>query len=225
MVGVEIVPARRSYWYALTVLLLMIVGAGFRLISIRHEALWGDELFSRSVAVQPLPQAYTSVRDDLVHPPFYYLLLKAGTSIWGTDAIGLRGLSLLCGIATIGLIAILGRRLPGARWCGLLAAAGLAVGRYQVYYSQEVRSYALYTTLVVLLVLWVDAISAQERSLGLWMAGVSLITLLVYTHYYGSLYVLAAILALFVCKLERRTKALALASGTAAALSSHPGSL
>jgi hypothetical protein len=209
---------RKSCWFSLTILLLMLLGAGFRLIPLGHEALGGDELFSRRVALLPLSVGYAAVRDDLVHPPLYYLLLKAGMSILGAGALGLRALSLLCGIASIGLIAILGRRLPGARWCGLLAAAGLAVGHNQVYYSQEARSYALYTMLVILLALWVEAISRRQRDPRLWMAGVFLMTLLAYTHYVGSLYVMAAVLALLVCKLEPRTKVLAVASATAAAL-------
>jgi 4-amino-4-deoxy-L-arabinose transferase-like glycosyltransferase len=196
----------------------MLLGAGFRLISFQREALGGDEMFSRRVVTEPLPLAYAEVRDDLVHPPLYYLLLKAGTSLWGADALGLRALSLFCGIASIGLIAILGNRLPGARWCGLLAAAALAVNRYQLFYSQEARSYAFYTLLVVLLVLWVDAISKRERDPRLWLTGASLMTLLVYTHYYGILYVIATILTLLMCNLERRTKLTALASAAAAAV-------
>lgn len=200
------------------ILLLMLLGAGFRLIAFQKEALGGDEMFSRRVVTEPLPLAYAEVRDDLVHPPLFYLLLKAGTSIWGAGVLGLRALSLFCGIASIGLIAILGNRLPGARWCGLLAAAALAVNQYQLYYSQEARSYAFYTMLVILLVLWVDAISKRERDPRLWLAGTCLMTLLVYTHYYGILYVIAVILTLLVCKQERRTKAMALASAAAAAV-------
>ena len=196
----------------------MILGAALRLITIKHEALFADEIFSRNIAMQPLPHALELVREDLVHPPLYYLLLKAAVSILGANALGLRSLSLLCGIATIGLIAILGYRLPGARWCGLLAAAGMAVSQQEVYYSQEARSYAFYTMLVVLLVLWVEAISRRERDSRLWIAGFLLMLLLVYTHYMGSLYVAAAILTLLVCKLETRTKVLAVASAAGAAL-------
>lgn len=210
--------ARSPFWFYLTILLLMVLGAGFRLIPLQHEALDGDEMFTRRVVLQPLPQAYAMVRDDLVHPPFFYLLLKTGTSMWGTDALGLRLLSLLCGIASIGLIAVLGRRLPDAKWCGLLAAAGMAVGTFQVYFSQDARSYALYTMLVILLLLWVDRISRREREPWLWAFGPCIMLILVYTHYVGSFYVLAAVLALATCKLELRTKVMSVASAAVAAL-------
>jgi hypothetical protein len=209
----------KSQWiYLAVVLLLMVLGAVFRLISIKHEAMFVDEVFSRNIALQPLPRALELAREDLVHPPLYYLLLKATVSIWGASVLGLRALSLLCGIASIGLIAIVGYRLPGARWCGLLAAAGMAVGQQQVYYSQEARSYALYAMLVLLLVLWVEAISKRQRDTRLWVAGFCVMLLLLYTHYIGSLYVAIAVVALLICRLETRTKILAVASAAGAAL-------
>jgi uncharacterized membrane protein len=199
-------------------LLLMLLGAGFRLIPLGHEALDGDEIFSRNVALQTWTAAYVTVRNDMTHPPLHYALMKIGIAIWGASALGVRVVSLLAGIATIGLIAILGRRLPDARWCGLLAAACLAVGREQVFYSQEARDFSLHAMLVILLVLWVDAISKHGRNPWLWASGVCVMTLLVYMHSMGSLYVTMAILALVICKLEMRAKILAVASGAAAAL-------
>jgi 4-amino-4-deoxy-L-arabinose transferase-like glycosyltransferase len=210
--------AAKSHWIYLAVLLLMLLGAALRLITLKHEALFADELFSRNIAVQTLPHAIEMVREDLVRPPLYYLLLKGAISIGGADAFCLRSLSLLCGIASIGLIAILGYRLPGARWCGLLAAAGMAVSQQEVYYSQEAQPFAFYTMLVVLLVLWIEAISRRQRDPRLWIAGFFLMLLLLYTHYMGSLYVAAAVLTLLVCKLETRTKVLAVASAAGAAL-------
>jgi 4-amino-4-deoxy-L-arabinose transferase-like glycosyltransferase len=178
----------------------------------------GDELFSRYVAMQPALSAFEAVRNDLVHPPLYYALLKADVSICGASLLGVRALSLLCGIASVGLVALLGRRLPGARWCGFLAGAGVALGRFHVFYSMEARSYALYTMLVILLLLWVDSISRRQRDPRLWLAGFCLMTMLVYTHYYGSLYMIAVVLSLLVCSLELRTKLLAVGASAAAAL-------
>jgi hypothetical protein len=207
-----------SYWIYLAIILLMVIGAAFRLIPLKHEALFADELFSLHIAMQPFLRALDLLRQDLVRPPLYYLLLKAAASIGGADILWLRSLSVLYGIASIGLIAVLGYRLPEARWCGLLAAAAIAVSQQEVYYSQEAQPYALYTMLAILLVLWVEAISRQERNWRLWIAGFFLMLLLVYTHYMGSLYVAAAVLAVLVCKLETRTKVLAVACAAAAAL-------
>src|SRR5579862_9340591 len=85
-------------------LLIVLIAAFLRIYPLKHEALSGDELFSLRVALAPLHESYTMVRDDLVHPPLYYLLLKIGVSIWGASAVGLRLLSLAAGILTIPLV-------------------------------------------------------------------------------------------------------------------------
>jgi uncharacterized membrane protein len=129
--------ARRA---AYLILLLMLVGAVLRTAALKREALFIDELFTRDLVMQSVARGLEIARQDLVHPPLYYLILKLTTSIWSASPIGLRALSLLCGTASIGLIGALGSRLPGARWCGVLAAACLAAGNPFLYYSQEARS-------------------------------------------------------------------------------------
>jgi hypothetical protein len=158
------------------------------------------------------------VRDDMTHPPLHYLLLKFITPVLGTGEFGFRALSLFCGIATIGLIAMLGSRLPGARWCGLLAASIMAVSRFPIYYSQESRSFALYTFLVTLLALWVHAISRHPHQRRLWLSGLCIMTLLLYTHWYSSLFITSAVLALLISSVPTRTKLLAVATAAGSAL-------
>ncbi len=207
----------QPYAKAILIVLLLLLGAALRLAPLPHEALGGDELFSRRVVLQTVPAAFAEVRSDLVHPPFYYALLKSTTAIWGAGALGLRALSLACGIASVGVIILLGSRLPGGRWCGYLAGGGLAVGRNYIYYSQEARSYALYSLLVLLLVFWMEALPHRQRSGSYWVLGASLMTILVYTHYVGAIYVMGAILTILLCKFEIRTKVLAVVSGLVAA--------
>ncbi len=205
----------------LILLLIVLVAAALRWVPLHREALGGDELFSWRMAREPLPASWRDIRLDLVHPPLYYLLVKGVTSIGGAGMIALRLLSLLCGLATVPLIAVLGRRLPGARWSGLLAAALVAVGRSDIFYSQEARSYALYALLVVLLALWVGAVSERperQKLPELWAAGLVLMTALVYTHYVAAVYVALAVVTLLVCRNDAKTKLRAVGCGAVAAL-------
>lgn len=103
----------QPYVKAILIVLVLLLGAALRLGPLPHEALGGDELFSRRVVLQSVPAAFAEVRNDLVHPPFYYALLKSTTTLWGTGALGLRALSLACGVGAIGVIVLLGSRLPG----------------------------------------------------------------------------------------------------------------
>jgi 4-amino-4-deoxy-L-arabinose transferase-like glycosyltransferase len=203
---------------ALVVLLfILILGAAARFVTLSRESVDGDEVFSRRVALLPIHTGLDVVRNDLVHPPFYYLLLKAGTTVWGASALGIRLWSLVFGVATLPLVMAIGTRLPGVRYAGFLAAAMIAVNEYHIYYSQEARSYSFYTFLVMLLVFWVFAITGEGKR-NLWsVVGFSLIVLLLYTHYVAALYVLAVIVAILVCNVSKRTKtSVALASVTAA---------
>ena len=187
-------------------LLLLLLAAALRILPLPHEALSGDEIFSHGIAIEPLPAAWHDIREDLVHPPLFYLLLKAGTAVWGAGVTGLRVLSLVFGLLALPLLVWLGTRLPGARWCGLLAAACVAVGRYDLFYSQEARSYAFYTVLVLLLVLWFETATRTPDRPALWAAGVVLMTALVYTHYVGGVYVALLVLAASLSDLCGRVK-------------------
>ena len=199
----------------------MVCGTLFRLASLQHEALEGDEIFSRHMALLSPSNEITAIRDDLVHPPLYYFLLQTTTRLWGASPDGIRGFSLLCGIASIGLIALLGCTLPDSRFTGLLAAALLALNQTHLFYSQEARSYAWYTLLVLLLVLWVwrvTRLSGSPPSLRHWMVGILLMTMLVYTHYVGAVYVGCAVLAILLSSIPGTRRIAAFVCATVAAL-------
>jgi hypothetical protein len=84
-------------------------------------------------------------------PPLYYLLLHGWVRLFGTTDLALRSLSIVCALACLPLMFLLGRKLGGYRaaWCatGLFAAAPLAL-----YYGTEGRMYSL-------LWLWVLALA------------------------------------------------------------------
>jgi 4-amino-4-deoxy-L-arabinose transferase-like glycosyltransferase len=201
---------------------IVILGAAARFVTLSRESVDGDELFSRSIALLPIHSGLDVVRSDLVHPPFYYLLLKAGMTVWGASVLGIRLWSLVFGVATIPLVMAVGTRLPGVRHAGFLAAAMLALNEYHIFYSQQARSYAFYTFLVMLLVFWVSGITREgEQSLSS-VVGFSLMVLLLYTHYVAALYVFAVIVAILVCNVPKRTKILVTLACITAAMAFVP---
>src|SRR5436190_18067947 len=72
-----------------------------RLIPALHEALWCDEAFTRSLVLRPLGKSLNGIRRDAVHPPLFYMLLRAPVGLWGGEPLPLRSISLLAGTATI----------------------------------------------------------------------------------------------------------------------------
>jgi hypothetical protein len=218
-------PLRVSRPALLLLLFILICGAALRFISLPHEALEGDELFSRRIVLLSPSSEMSAIRTDLVHPPLYYLLLQATTKIWGVSAVGVRAFSLLCGIVSIGLIAFLGLTLPEGRYAGMLAAALLALNQTHIFYSQEARSYAWYALVVLLLLLWVWRITdlnISPPSMRHWVIGTLLMIMLVYTHYVGAIYVGCAVLAIIVSKVPGSRCIASLACGAIAAASFIP---
>ncbi len=123
---------------------LTLLGLGLRLFHLSNQALWTDELSSISTARAPLSQIYeesTQMNNSL---PTYFLLLRV---CLGQVTTGLefraRFPSAVAGALSIPvLIAVvwLWRR----SWrTALVAGALLAVNPLHIWYSQEVRAYAV----------------------------------------------------------------------------------
>jgi 4-amino-4-deoxy-L-arabinose transferase-like glycosyltransferase len=211
----------RKWQYAL-LLLLILAGCALRVATLPHEALDGDEMFSHRVALAPAGVAVSMIRNDIVHPPLYYFMIKAGVAVWGSSALGLRLLSLLFGLATIPLVAKIGSILPESRYTGMLAAALTALNGTLIFYSQQARSYAFYTFMVLLLVLWVWAVTSKPRSMLWWLAGSALMVVLVYTHYVGAVYIFFAVVAVLLSRQPRGVKIGTLLCGVVAAVAIVP---
>lgn len=113
-------------------------------------AFWYDEVFSASLANLPLRRLLAATVGD-VHPPAYYLLLWALKNALGVSSeFVLRLPSLLAGLALIWAVYRLGRALALSEKAVWVATGITALAPFQVYYSQEARSYALLMLAVTL---------------------------------------------------------------------------
>lgn len=191
---------RTSSW-TIAFVLVLLIAAALRILPLGHEAIDGDEYFSVRVAIAPLAQAWDIMRQDLVHPPLFYLLLKSWVAVAGTSPFVLRLISLISGIGAVALAFVLARRLSlRAPYC-VLASLLVALNDIHIYYSEQVRSYSFFAALVLvfaLAVLWVEETARKRAALGArhWATLSGLAVLLCYTHYVGALYVAATWLCL-----------------------------
>lgn len=137
-------------------LFLFLVSISIRLVNL-DQSLWLDEGASVMFARLPFSQFFNSLKGDF-HPPTYYLILRFVRSIFGDNIINYRLFSVVVGSLTVVFFASLlksiflntslgrGRfRLPLYFAGGLL----MALNPLHVYYSQEVRMYALSALLSV----------------------------------------------------------------------------
>ncbi len=120
-------------------LAILALAAGLRLPGLGEQPLWLDEAVTFHAAQLPLPVLLTRAFDT--HPPLFYLLEKAALQSGGSEAV-LRALPAVCGVATVGVVYLIGRRHSGVA-CALVAALLLAVSAPHVEYSREARSYSL----------------------------------------------------------------------------------
>jgi mannosyltransferase len=109
---------------------------------VRQSKMGNDEVATRYAALLSLGQlAHLLSHVDAVHGTYY--LLMHGWVVLGSSPTVLRVPSVIAMVAGAALVAIIGTRLTGSGWAGLVAGLVLALTPSISYYAQTARSYAL----------------------------------------------------------------------------------
>ncbi|MBA3534040.1 MAG: glycosyltransferase family 39 protein [Ardenticatenales bacterium] len=167
---------------------LLLLALGLRLLALEVQPLWWDEGYSLYFATET-PARLLDLTSLDIHPPLYYLLLQGWMALLGIGAIQARLLSVFLGVLALPLAWQVARCFVGKRAAGATVLL-LALSPFHIYYSQEVRMYALVALLALL------AVAAWQRRA--WaMLGLALLAGLL-THYYFALLALA--LALLIAR-------------------------
>lgn len=187
-------------------LLLTLLGFGVRLAFLGRQSLWYDEAFSLAVASAPWEVFWSALLSDGVHPPGYYLLLRAALPLFGGMEFGLRFLSAAAGTLAVPLLARLARCLFRREEAGLLAALLLALNPFAIWYAQEARQYALLLALT-LAAGWTYLRLLNRPSWRRWWPFTLVTALSFLLHYFAFVFVLAQFVHL-IGLLRRRPIAL-----------------
>jgi mannosyltransferase len=164
---------------------IVALAALLRFVLLTHQSIWLDEAFVADVLRsrwQDIP-GVLKVSDN--HPPLYYLLMKAWTSIAGEGEIALRIPSVCFSTAAVALTYFLMRRLSSEA-TSLLAALIVAVSPLQVMAGQEARMYPLLELFAVASTLALT-VAVIHPSWPRWAGYTLLAAGLVYTQYLGAL--------------------------------------
>lgn len=133
---------------------ILLIALILRVWNLPGESAWYDEVLTLACLDAPDFAAFTACcvelgdSTPLVSAP-YRLVEYHWARLFGGGLPALRALSLCFGIAAIAAMHLLGRRLFGV-CAGLLAATLLALALPHVFFSQEVRRYALECFLALL---------------------------------------------------------------------------
>ena len=189
---------------------LVLLGLALRTVAIGRESLWSDEALTAVLVRYPWWSfALTSVDSS---PPLFYWLEKAlvpegaGPAAW-------RMVSLVAGVATIGLTYCLGRELK-SRGAGLVAAGLVAVSVPLIEYSQEARAYALAVAMIAGSAAALAALTGgrlagegQRRARRQMLAVFATFTILaIFSHFIAMLWVLPALIILRLAAVGERRK-------------------
>ena len=184
----------------------LVVLAGFMLRFngyIRHSA-WFDELYSACTASNP-NRPFLSVSEDPGNPPFYFILLRFWFVVFGWTEQSGRLLSVLLGSAAVISLYVMVKRFAN-RKTALLASVFMAANTYLIGYSQEIRGYILEAFLVPLIVIRFFIFMQKRERIFKNLAWYGILSvLLVNTHYYGSLFVLANFIFYILYSIRTKT--------------------
>ena len=135
---------RTNAWIASPILWITAGAALLRLVDLTARSLWFDEAVSMLIARSDLAGAVRAADAEKL-PPLYNLVLHLFLVVFRGEAAA-RVLSVLAGAATVPVVYRIGVRLSG-KTAGLVAAGLLALSPFHLWYSQEIRMYALQTLL------------------------------------------------------------------------------
>ncbi len=169
---------------------LCLIYVAIRVWRLTDACLWFDEIFSIHAAEHSWSSLFGFVAQDLIHPPLFYVLLKAWAGIGGEGVFWLRLFSVVCSSASIYPFISLCRELKLKTSAFLLALLFFAVNGSLIKYAQEVRMYSLLLFLS-LVSLWLFS-RFFFRGKNIWIL-TTVNVLLIHTHYFGWLIVIGEV--------------------------------
>ncbi len=122
-------------------LALLALAFFLRIYRLGDKNVWWDEGWTVWLSQHDLAWIALRTASD-EHPPLHYWLMHVWQGLFGTDAFTGRFLSLAFGVLLVALIYRLGKSIGGTR-LGLLAALFLALARFNVWWSQDIKNYTL----------------------------------------------------------------------------------
>lgn len=141
----------RKYYPQIFLILLVILGLELR-VAVANVPLWYDEGCSVMVAIRDFPFGINNIlfTKDFQHTPFYFYFLHFWIKIFGSSEVWMRMSSVIFGLAIIPMTYIVGKKLYDDKNVGIIAAILTTVSPLLIYYSIEIRMYAMVTFLAIL---------------------------------------------------------------------------
>lgn len=178
----------------------IVLAALIRFQGLGWESLWGDEAATLGQASKPTLHdvIYDGFGGD---PPLYQILLHEWFKAFGSSDIAARIPAAVFGVVCVIAVYFAGRSLVGSQ-LGALGALILAIMPYHIWYSQQVRSYSLFSIAGLGTFYFLHRATTTNRRAD-WLCLGAAAALLIHVHYIGFL-LLGTALPVVVVALARR---------------------
>ncbi len=184
-------PRRQLLYLAL----ILLLACALRVINLGGRSLWYDEAFAVLFAEKGLDAMLSGTLTPVsggasdIHPLLYYSTLNIWMTVFGESPFAVRFLSVVLGVATVGVIYGLARELFGEK-TALAAALITAIEPFHVQYSQETRMYAM-LGLWLSLATWCFVKGWRSENRRWWIVFGVLAGLAMYTQQLAAFYLVA----------------------------------
>ena len=139
---------------------IIVIAACMRIYGLDRQSLWYDEMIEETAFKW---QFLSNQSWYHIHPPLHAMLVYFITVIFPGNDFALRMVPFTFGLISVPLLFLLAKRLFN-EYIGLIAAFLLAISPFHIWYSQEVRSYALQWMLaLVSLIYFQQALERPSR--------------------------------------------------------------
>ena len=167
-------------------IIIMLIGFFLRIYNLGKFGLWLDEVYSLIIAKNlwwAIPRFF------LMHTGFLYPALLRFWIFLGEGEFILRFLSAIFGLFSIIGVYYLGKVLFGQK-IGLYSSFLLSISPFHIYYSQELRSYSLFTFLTIASVYFLIR-ALREDKFKLWIYFIISTILCLYSYQVSPLLIIA----------------------------------
>lgn len=173
-------------------------------VRIFDNCLWGDEAFSAQLIKMNLSELIQTTGQD-VHPPLYYLLLKAFTGFFGINGWSMHLFSLLpLGILYL-FIYIKGRYIWGNA-ASVLFSVFLGSSQIGIVYNLEIRMYSWSMLFVILAFYFGFELYKNESVVITWILFILSGLGAAYTHYYALISVAILYIVIYALLIMKNVK-------------------
>jgi 4-amino-4-deoxy-L-arabinose transferase-like glycosyltransferase len=184
-------------------LLGLLFAFALRVYRLGDQSIWWDEGYSLWVARMGVVNATLHTATD-THPPLYYWLLAPWLRIAGQTEFAGRYLSVLLAQLNVALLVPLARRVSRRRWIAVLAVGFLALSRFHIWWSQEIRMYILAGLCSTASLYFTLRLTERKLTTGTWLGWVLSTLGALYTVYASITLVLVENLFMLIVGLRRK---------------------